>query len=327
MLLLMLIGVIPVASARATGLLPLARGQLAVLLGQSGEWQPEAGVPETVTVIGGAPTATHAGSLTGYVALQASEHDCAASPAADHAALLSIPRFYSPADLVTAGSPLAPGGGAHGVYAAAIDAGVLGEHGSVRACVWLARSADERTSHLSETMPLLNGLVAAAVFPNSVPADGYSLDAGAVGTSFGYQIESSVCGRLSTKPRVRVAADEEASDSVSVGSLNCPTDGSRFTFFDAAGSAVGVIGYTDAEALAAAPPIEHFGGCELDGLTGLSVAAARRFVTAVGCHAGRVLTAPFDGAVSRGHVTEAQVDGGVAPLAPPGTTVDLVTDG
>jgi hypothetical protein len=324
-LLLVLISLIGTASARATPLLAMGRGQLSVLLGQDGEWQPQAGVPETLTLIAGPPGTPRAARLTAYVALQSAARSCGASPSAAGGPLFAIPQFYSAQDLVTAGSALAPtGGAAAGSYAVAVDAGVLREHGAVRACAWLDRSVRARAPHLSETIPLLNGLVAASVFPTT---GGYALDAGTIGTSFGFSAATAVCGSPSPARRVHVGAGQETSDIVSVGSLDCATDGTEFTFYDAAGAAVGALGYTNADALSASAPVAHFGGCDLEGVAGRSLAAARAYVAAVGCHVGRVLTAPADGVLPRGMVSEAQVDGGAAPLAPPGTTVDLVRDG
>jgi hypothetical protein len=69
------------------------------------------------------------------------------------------------------------------------------------------------------------------------------------------------------------------------------------------------------------------GGCDLNGVGGLSLGDARRYVSAVGCRVARVLTAPHSSTVPRGDATAAQVDGGIAPVAPPGTSVDLVVNG
>jgi hypothetical protein len=316
------------ALARRLPLLPLGRGQLTVLLGQTAQWQPEAGAAQTLTLIGGAPRSRHAGGLNAYVALQSASRACAGSARADHARLLTIGGFYRSGNLVRRGSALAPDGGAgRGAHAASADAGVLHERGSVRACVWLARQPGARARPTSQLIPLLNGLFAAAVWPTPAPARGYSLDAGAVGTGFSYSVSSVVCGSPHSGSRTRVAAGDEAADTISIGSLDCPTDGSSFNFFGSGGSALGAIVYTAAEAVGSPAVIGHLGGCDLDGLAGMSLAAARRYVAAVGCRTGRVLTAPFDSSLARGLVAEAQVDGGQATLAPAGTAVDLVTDG
>lgn len=313
--------------ARALALLPLARGQLTVLLGQTDQWQPQAGAPLTLTLIGGPPRGSDPGRATAVVALQPVARACGASPRADHAPLLAIPGFYGPGHLVSAGSPLAPDGGAqHGVYAASLAAGVLSERGAVRACTWLVGPTGSAGSPRTQAIPLLNGLFGAAVW--SLPGgDGYGLDATAIGTGFSYTVDSAVCGEASAGPRTSVGEGDELAAAFSLGSLHCAADGSRFAFFSAHGDPLGAIAYSDADARATPAVFGHLGGCELGGVDGLSLAASRLYVAAVGCRIARVLTAPYDGALARGHVGEAQIDGGEATLAPAGTAVDLVTDG
>ncbi len=315
------------APARALPLLPLARGQLRVLLGQTGQWQPQAGKPLTLTLISGPPRGGHASRTTAFVALQPTARACAGSARADRAPLLAIPDFYSPGHLVAAGSPLAPDGGARrGVYAASLAAGPLTERGAVRACVWLAGRAGAGAGAVTRLIPLLNGLFGAAVW--SLPGgNGYGLDAAAVGTGFSYAVDSAVCGRSSAGPRTSVGEGDELAAALSLGDLDCAADGSRFAFFSAHGDPLGTIAYSEADARATPAVFGHLGGCELAGVDGLSLATARRYVAAVGCRVARVLTAPYDEALARAHVGEAQVDGGEATLAPPGTAVDLVING
>jgi hypothetical protein len=329
-LLAVLIATAAASTAGATQLLPLARGQLRVLLGPSGEWQPQAGLPLTLTLLAGPPRTRHAQSLRAFVAIQPVGQSCARSPAGDHHRLLDLGAIYRDGTLVAnQSSPLAPLGGAtRGVHAASVNGVELsGKASSVLACTWLDTTARKPARATAQQIPLLGGLFAAAVWAAGTPASAYSLDALSVGNGFAYQTSSEFCGRTSNGPQASVPAGHEAALQVSITSIDCPVDGSTFTFVGPGGTALGTIQYTLTNANAVPAVIGHAGACDLAGVAGMSVAAARRYVATVGCSVGRVLTAPADGALARGTVTAAQVDGGIAPIAPDGTKVDLVTDG
>ena len=318
-------------AAGATPLLPLAPGQLTVLLGDSGEWQPQAGAPLTLTLLAGPPRARHAPTLTAYVALQPTSKACGRSPQADREPVLDLGQIYASQTLIAnESSPLAPGGGAESGVHAATTPVIVNASRTVRACTWLDTTIKKRAPAVSQDIPLLNGLFAAAVWSTGGAggtASGYTLDALSIGTGFQYAISTEFCGQTSNGPQGRVGAEEPASYQVSISSIDCPIDGTTFAFSGPGGSSLGSIQYTIAEANASPSTIGHVGGCDLDGVAGRTLVDARRYVTTVGCSVRRVLTAPHDPSLARGLVTEAQVDGGIAPVAPAGTAVDLVVNG
>ena len=317
------------AGALAAKLLPLRPGELTVLLGQSGEWQPQSGSPLTLTLLAGPARSRRDLGLTAFVALQPTSKACAASPAADRGAAVDMGPIYSSATVVGPGNPLAPdGGAARDVHAASVGGIVVGVTGhSVKACTWLDSSATQRARATAQEIPLLNGLFAAAVWPTPAggAVAGYALDAESVGNAFSYDLSAAFCGTNSTTHGGHFASGDEASYQVSISSIDCPTDGSDFSFSGPGGSSLGSISYTVSDAHSAT--IGHLGGCDLDGVGGLSLGSARHYVAAVGCHVARVLTAPYSSTVPRGGVTAAQVDGGIAPVAPSGTAVDLIVNG
>jgi hypothetical protein len=318
-------------AAGATSLLPLAPGQLTVLLGQSGEWQPQSGTPLTLTLLAGPSRARKPLTLSAYVALQPAGKACGRSPKADHEPLLDLGTIYSPQTLVNGqGSPLAPSGGADPqVHATAVPGVIVNASGTVRSCTWLDTSISKRAAATTQDIPLLNGTFAAAVWATREAGapSGYTLDAMSVGNGFQYAVTSEFCGQTSTGTQSRVAAGQDASYQVSISSIDCPIDGTTFTFSGPGGSSLGSIPYTSVDAGTSPPRIGHAGGCDLNGVAGLSVSDARHYVSTVGCSVRRVLTAPFSSTAPRGAVTEAQVDGGIAAVAPAGTSVDLVVNG
>jgi hypothetical protein len=319
-------------AAEATPLLPLAPGQLTVLLGQSGQWQPQASMPLTLALLAGPPRARHPLALTAYVALQPTSKACGRSPDADHEPLLDLGPIYAPQTLIAnESSPLAPGGGAEaGVHAADLPGVIINGSRTIRSCTWLDTSKRKRAPATVQDIPLLNGVFAAAVWATGRtggPATGYTLDAMSIGNGFQYAISGEFCGQTSNGPQGRVAADQPVSFQFSISSIDCPVDGTTFTFSGPGGSSLGSIPYSITAADTSPPTIGHAGGCDLNGAAGLSLSDARRYVTTVGCAIRRVLTAPHDPSLARGVVTEAQVDGGIAPIAPAGTAVDLVVNG
>jgi hypothetical protein len=201
----------------------------------------------------------------------------------------------------------------------------------VRACVWLASSPTTSTRPVVQEIPLLNGLFAASVaaLPTAQagPPSSYSVDAVDVQKPFSYGVATTVCGVTTRDPRQQVAVGEPASDSVTIGSGNCPADASTFSFFASGGHSLGRLTYTVADASTSPPLVAHAGACDLNSVAGTTLTAAQTYVVAVGCRVGRLLKAPYDKALPRGYVTEAQIDGGIAQIAPRGTKVDLVLDG
>lgn len=315
-------------------LLPLTRGQLLVSLGDPPQWLPEAGVPIGLTVFSGAPRHAHAAALNAYIALQAPTKECAATPRADRPGrLLEVPHLYEAGHLLSATSPFTPGGGAEaGDYAATLSGVVIHQSGSVRACVWLARKTTQRGLAAVQNIQLLNGLFAASVsaVPSASPTHGdqtYTMNAISVGGPLTVSAATSQCGTRSSDPPQTVADGEVASESFAYGKASCPTDGSTFKFSAPNQRSLGTLTYTLAQASAAPPEVSSLGACELDALTVTTLAAAEQYLEDVGCRVGRLLVSPRQTGVPRGSVLEAQVDGGVAEIAPRGTAVDLVLNG
>jgi hypothetical protein len=337
-------------------LLPLARGGLLLSLGQPPAWQPVTGQPLTVTLFSGRPAVTPTTGLNAYIGLQSVVSACPASPRTEHGRLLTIDNYYQSADLLAPTSLFAPGGGAQaGDYQAAIPNIALAGGDQLRACLWIGRNRrlrPHRRGHgkkrheplppgrivpgkmvdgpITQDIPLLDGLFAASV--SDVPSAGaaqratYTLDAAAVTRSFSYTVRTSQCGKTTAAPALQVAAGTLASEVVAVPGATCRGDGSQFAF-TVAGASLGSIAYGPAQAEASPPTVIALGGCELDPVVGASVTAASRYVESDGCTVGNLLAAPFQAGLPRGAVIEAQVDGGVAELAPNGTRVDLVLNG
>jgi hypothetical protein len=310
-------------------LLPLGRGEVIVTLGDPPQWLPVSGTATGLTVFSGR-AAGGASRDTAFVAVQRASRSCAGTPAGGHAQF-SIPDFYSADHLVSRGSLYAPdGGAAPGDYGVTLTGVVLHETSKVRICTWLAHKASDRGLVSDEEVPLLNGLFAAAVSAGPSAAagagDSYTLNAVDVGRTFTYSIATDQCGTDSTDSET-VPDGELGTESIAYGAQSCATDGSTVTFTRVDGGSLGTIGYTVADALEAPPEVIGLGGCELDGLTVTSVTVASQYVSDVGCSVGRLLVSPYQSGIPRGAVIEAQVDGGVAEVAPKGTTVDLVLNG
>ena len=321
------------ARLRTLPLLPLARGQLLVSLGDPPQWLPEARVPLSLTIFSGRPRRGAASTLNAYVALQAAGRSCAASPRADRTQLLVVPHLYTALHRVAGGgSPFAPDGGAQaGDYAATLPGVVVRQAGSVRSCVWLAGKPSQRGLAADQDITLLNGLFAASV--SAVPSAAetanrsYTLNAINVGGPLGIAASTDDCGTRYLDGARTVADGEVATESFAFGPSSCPSDGSRFSFSAAGVRSLGTLTYTLAQATAAPPEVSSLGACELDGVTVTPLTEADQYVQDVGCSVGRLLVAPHQAGLPRGAVLEAQVDGGLADIAPRGTAVDLVLNG
>lgn len=317
------------AQALKLPLLPLARGHVRVLLGAQPYWMPVSG-RTTLTLLAG-PATRRQKALNAYIALHRAGQSCAASAKGDTASKLTFTSFFSGANVLPPVNPLAPNGGGERGVAAASEAVTVRQRGTVRACVWLAKQPATRTRAIVQQIPLLDGLFAASVAALPAGLHGaptsFSLDGFSVGSGFRYRVTSTVCGASTTDQMQSVASETQATELVSIGSGNCPSDTWAFSFTTPKGRSRGSISYALADFTATPWVIGHLGACDLTGATATTLAAARAFVAGVGCRVGRVLTQPYDKAVPRGMVSMVQVDGGVAQIAPPGTTVDLVVDG
>ena len=313
-------------------LMPLSRGQLLVSLGDPPDWLPESGTPETLTLFAGRPALRHTAGINAYIAVQRAGSRCAPTAHRGHAHLV-LPDLYARGNQLTRTSPFTPGGGAErGDDAASLSGVVVHQARVARFCIWLARSPTERGPVARQDVPLLNGLFAASVsaIPSASKSAGgryYTMNAIAVGRSLVYGASTSTCGGVSDDGPRTTAAGELATESISYGSNPCAGDGSTFSFTTAAGRSLGSLSYPVADALTAPPLVASRGGCELDALTVVPLAAAQSYLPAVGCRVGRLLLSPLSRAEPRGAVLEAQVDGGVASVAPRGTAVDLVLNG
>jgi hypothetical protein len=323
-------------------LLPLARGQLLVSIGDPPacqllvsigdppSWQPVTGTPVTVTLLSGGPAVRKTAGLNAYVGFQSTGRSCPDAARGDRGTLVTMLDFYAPTNLVLAGSPFAPTGGAHGDYAVSIPQVVLSGHRRIRACIWMARSERRRSRPVSQDIPVLNGLLAASV--SNVPSAGggtgaaYTLNAFGVGVGFSYSIATVQCSVVSPGQVVHVAPGTAASAAVSLLRLPCATDASRFTI-SSAGGIVGALEYPASDARSSPPGVVSLGGCELDPVTATTPTAAIAYVQADGCSVARLLLSPYQPGLPAGDVLEAQVDGGIAEAAPLGTPVDLVLNG
>jgi hypothetical protein len=314
-------------------LLPFARGQLKVLLGQGPSWQPVAGTPLTLTLFSGRPRPRVSAKTNAYITLQSPSQRCARSAKGDHhAQRLEIPSYYVATHLVTKTSIFTPGGGAAaGTYAVSLSGVIVSGVGSVRVCVWLANKPKVKTRPYSQTIPLIGGLFAASV--SNVPALGisgsgaYALNAVYVARSFNYSVSTERCGTDEVDPAQSVAPGALAAESISLLRQPCAGDESVFSFTAPGRGALGSITYTATQAMTNPAGVGVLGGCELDPITVTKLSVATAYVVADGCKVGRLLVAPDDPTLPRGAVTEAQVDGGIAEVAPAGTTVDLVLNG
>jgi hypothetical protein len=312
-------------------LLPLARGQLLVSLGTAPQWLPESGVTTELTLFSGAPMVRNAAADNAYIALQNAGRPCAVSPARAPQPLLVIPSFYAPANLISSQrhSPFA--GAQAGDYAVTLPSVVVHQHGRTRACVWLAQKPRSHGLDLSQSIRLLNGLFAASVsaIPSASTGIGgaYTLDAIDVGTPFSFAVTTLQCGVHSQDASGQVGDGRLATESIAIETNPCAGDGSTFSFAGAGGRALATLTYTITQATAAPPQIATAGACELDPVAAISLTTAYQYIQAVGCRVGRLLLAPYTSALPHGAVVGAQIDGGLAEIAPRGSAVDLVLNG
>lgn len=312
-------------------LLPLAGGQLLVSIGTPPQWLPESGTTTELTLFAGIPRVRNATADNAYIALQSAGRRCAVSPARDRQPLLTIPNFYSPANLI-ANQRHSPFAGAQaGDYAVTIPSVVVHQQRRTRACVWLVQKPRQRGLDLSQSIRLLNGMFAASV--SAVPSasagigGAYTLDAIDVGTPFSYAVSTLQCGIRSQDASGQVGDGRLATESIAIETNPCAGDGSTFSFAVAGGRSLGALTYTITEATAAPPQVATAGACELDPVAAIALTTAEQYVEAVGCRVGRLLLAPYTAALARGAVIEAQIDGGLAEVAPRGATVDLELNG
>jgi hypothetical protein len=311
-------------------LLPLAPGKLTVLLGTPPQWLPESGTPTGLTLFSGRPAVRNASAVTAYVALQSDRQRCASTPAGDRRPLLDIPMFYASNNLIAKhrSSPFA--GAQRGDYAVTLPSIVVHQTGRTRVCVWLARDVRSRGLVLSQSIRLLNGLFAASVsaLASATPGigGGYTLNAIDVGTPFTYAVTTLQCGVHSLDTSGTVKDGQLATESIGPETNPCAGDGSTVAF--AVGDrALASLAYTVTQAIAVPPQVSTVGGCELDPVADISLIEAEQYVQAVGCTVGRLLLAPYNAGLPKGAVIEAQVDGGLAEVAPPRTAVDLELNG
>jgi hypothetical protein len=312
-------------------LLPLARGHLLVSIGTPPQWLPERGVSTSLTLFSGVPAGRGAARDTAYLALQNAGRRCARTPARDRVTLMTIPSYYASANLISSekGSPFA--GAPSGDYAVTLPSIVVQQRGSTRVCVWLAPRPKARGLVLSQRIRLLNGLFAASV--SAVPSastgigGAYTLDAIDVGRVFSYAATTLQCGVHYADASGTVADGQLATESIAIETNPCAGDGSTFAFTLAGGRPLATLAYAEAQAVAAPPQATSIGGCELDPVAITPLASAIAYVQAVGCSVRRLLVAPYNAGLPRGAVIEAQVDGGLAEVAPRGTAIDLELNG
>ncbi len=330
---------------RTVAVLSLARGSFEVSLGDAPEWMPLSGTPQTLTLIAGPPARARFASDNAYVDFIARGARCAATPADSGSGYLTIPHYFSPAHTGAHAGSFAPNGGApKNSYVASLADVVVHQSTAARACIWLAQNVGmsktvkrgkkhrikKAPSSLvtSVVVPLLNRTFAASVsnLSGATPGTGgYTMYAIDGGHAFRYSVATLQCARKSSDGATTIAAGTPASESISISTSPCPTDASTFTFRGADVSRT--LSFPIADALNSPARTVKLGGCELDPLTGASLAAAESYLTAVGCKLGQIEVTPYEKTLTRGAVAWASVDGGVAELAPAGTRVDLVLNG
>ncbi len=321
------------ATIKTSSLEPLARGQLQLSLGTPPQWLPVSGTPLTATLFSGAAK-IHSTTAAAFLAFQRSSKRCAATPDADKETLHEIPDYYVSAHLLSRqSSPFAPNGGTTpGTYAASVGDVVIDVRGSsARACIWMTADVKSKRRDLvsSATVPLLNATFAASVSDlpqyngsTLVNTGAYTVNAIAGGRSVTTRAVTTECGTTTTDTQT-AAAGEPATETIALAATPCAGDHTKFGFSGGFGS----LNYTALEAQLTPPAVARTGGCELDPVTGTSVPLAVDYVLADGCSVGQILVSPYRAGIARGAVIEAEVDGGVAELAPRSTKVALVTNG
>jgi hypothetical protein len=333
-------------------LLALAPGSFEVSLGNAPAWLPLSGVPETLTLIAGAPTSPRAAADNVYLGFVPATTACARTPGTSGRTFLTLGGFFSRAHgAATHAGVFAPNGGAAAsTHIESVGEVVVPERGTAHVCVWLARTIGlavkprpvkgkhhkhkvkvkppKRSLVATLSVPLLNSTFAASVSNLSGATGGaagvnmFAIDGG---RAFRYSANSTQCGRTAADPASTVAAGTPASESLSIGASPCTTDTTTFHF--SVGGVSQTLTYPIADAVATPTTSVGIGGCELDPLTGATLANAEAYLTAVGCSVAAVQVTPAQTSLPRGAVAWAAVDGGVAELAPTGTAVTLVVNG
>jgi hypothetical protein len=327
-------------------LLSIGRGAFEISLGPAPVWLPLSGKRETLTLIAGAPASARTSADNAYVGFTSAGRSCAATPAASGRTFYTLAELYSAAHAASshAGVFAPNGGAARGTYIDSVAGVVIRQSASTRACIWLAATSGRVTPaakgkhkqrkkaqrSLAETLvlPLLNNTFAASVSNltgASAGSGGISMYALDGGHAFRYAATTTQCGKTSADPVASVPAATPGSESVSLSASPCSTDATTFNF-SATGLGKAIV-YPLSDALADPPTTVGAGGCELDPLTGASMAAAQAYLSAVGCKLGTVQITPYEKTLTRGSVSWASVDGAVAELAPAKSTVDLVLNG
>jgi hypothetical protein len=331
-------------------LLAMKAGSFEVSLGTAPSWLPLSGRTETLTLIAGAPKQRGAAADNVYVGFTAAQKACAATPGTSGNAFFTLARFFTSAHGAAkhAGAFAPNGGASSSTYLASLGKVVVPESGSARACVWLAKTVGDvsktvrkgkkgkkvkvkqprRSLVASLPEPLLNNTFAASVSNLSgavgaaAEVDMFAFDGG---HPFRYSASAKQCNVTSSDAATTVAAGTPASESLSIGASPCTTDASTFHF--SAPGLTRTLAYPIADAVASPSKSVGAGACELDPLTGTTLANAEAYVAAVGCTVAAVQVTPFQKSLTQGNVSWAAVDGGVAELAPRGTAVTLVVNG
>ncbi len=323
-------------------LLALTRGSFEISLGDAPAWMPLSGTPQTLTLIGGAPARASFSTDNAYVGFTGRGARCAATPAASKATYSTLANFFSSAHTGAHAGVFAPDGGApKSSYIDSVAKVVVHQSSAARVCIWLAKDAGptgatKRSKHkkpvprslvASIVVPLLNRTFAASVsnLAGATPGNGgYSMYAIDGGHAFRYRVDTVQCGAKSSDAAT-ISAGTPASESIAISVAPCTGDESSFTF---SGRDVNArLSYRIADVTASPAVTVKVGGCELDPVTGTTLTAAESYLTAVGCRLGKIEITPYQKTLTRGDVAWAAVDGGVAELAPAGTTVDLVVNG
>ena len=313
-------------------LLPLARGHLLVSIGTPPQWLPESGTTTSLTLFSGLPARSGDTTDNAYIAIQDAGRRCAPTPARDRQTLLEIPAYYTATNLISAHRNSPWRGAQAGDYAVTLPSIVIHQRGRARACVWLAPKPGSRGLVRSQTIRLLNGLFAASV--SAVPSastgigGAYTLNAIDVDRTFNYAVTTLQCGIHYSDTSGSVADGQLATESIALETNPCAGDGSTIAFTHVAGAGpFATLTYTEAQAVAAPPQISAIGGCELDPVALVPLADAIPYIQAVGCGVRRLLVAPYNPGLPRGAVIEAQVNGGLAEVAPRRTQLDLELNG
>jgi hypothetical protein len=351
---------------KTVALLSLSRGSFEISLGDPPQWLPLSGTPQTLTLLAGSPTRPGYALANAYVGFVSAKAGCAATPADSGVSYTTLNHYFSSAHTGAHAGMFAPNGGAvASSYIASVPNVVIHQSGSVRACVWVASNIGAtqtiqvitrvkvitkgkkgkkvkkfkqvityrqqrapRSLATSLLLPLLNRTFAASVsnLSGATPGSGgftmYAIDGA---HPFRYKVATLQCSRSSADGAATIAPGTPASESISISASPCSTDASTFTFSGA--DIRRALSFPIADALTSPALTVRLGGCELDPLTGATLTAAEQYLSADGCKLGQIEVSPYEKSLVRGSVAWAAIDGGVAELAPTGTTVDLVLNG